>query len=96
MWTFGRKIAAGFAVAIVLLAAIGAVAYRSIESLTKTSYAVAHSHDVLEHIEDDRAELRAVADRLVDGGKLAVFVPAIQAMFRQINLALARENPDGD
>jgi methyl-accepting chemotaxis protein len=49
-WTFGKKIAAGFALAFVLLAAIGTVAYRSIVSLTTTSYAVEHSHVVLEHI----------------------------------------------
>jgi len=50
MWTFGRKIAVGFAISFVLLLAIGTVAYRSIESLTTTSYAVAHTHVVLEHI----------------------------------------------
>ena len=50
MWTFGRRIAAGFAVAFALLAGIGFVAYRSIDSLTKTSYLVAHSHQVLEDI----------------------------------------------
>src|ERR1039457_4852024 len=31
-WTFGKKIAAGFALSFVLLAAIGAIAYRSIRS----------------------------------------------------------------
>jgi methyl-accepting chemotaxis protein len=49
-WTFGKKIAAGFALSFVLLAAIGAVAYRSINALSRTSYAVAHTHVVLEHI----------------------------------------------
>src|SRR5580698_6108278 len=50
MWTFGRRIAVGFAVSFILLAAIGIVAYRSIDSLTKTSYAVTHSHTVLERL----------------------------------------------
>ncbi len=59
MWTFGKKIAAGFAMSFVLLAVIGVVAYRSIDSLTKTSYAVTHSHAVLEH-------LTRVLDRLTD------------------------------
>ena len=49
-WTFGKKIALGFAMSFVLLAAIGFVAYRSIDSLTRTSYAVTHSHAVLEHL----------------------------------------------
>ena len=50
MWTFGRKIALGFAVSFALLLAIGAVAYRGIESLTGASYAATHSHQVLERI----------------------------------------------
>src|SRR6266852_586061 len=52
MWTFGRKIAAGFALAFLLLAIIGAVAYRSISALTSTSQLVTHTHQVLEHIAD--------------------------------------------
>jgi len=50
MWTFGRKIAAGFALAFLLLLGIGAVAYRSIATLTSTSHSVAVTHQVLEHI----------------------------------------------
>ena len=50
MWTFGTKVAAGFAIAFALLAMIGVVAYRSIDSLTRTSYLVAHTHQVLEDI----------------------------------------------
>jgi len=50
MWTFGRRIAAGFALAFLLLAVIGAVAYRSISALTKTSQSVTHTHQVLEHV----------------------------------------------
>jgi methyl-accepting chemotaxis protein len=49
-WTFGRKIAAGFALSLVLLIAIGAVAYTSINKLMSTSKAVTHTHEVLEHI----------------------------------------------
>src|ERR1035438_5621310 len=49
-WTFGKKIAAGFALSFVLLAAIGAIAYRSIDALSQTSYSVAHTHVVLERI----------------------------------------------
>jgi CHASE3 domain sensor protein len=49
-WTFGRKIAAGFTLSFLLLAAIGAVAYRSIAALTETSYAVDHTHLILEQI----------------------------------------------
>src|SRR5229473_8585953 len=50
MWTFGRKIAAGFALAFLMLAVIGAVAYRGISGLASTSQLVTHTHQVLEHI----------------------------------------------
>jgi methyl-accepting chemotaxis protein len=50
MWTFGRKIAAGFTLAFLLLLGIGGVAYRSISLLTSTSQLVTHTHQVLEHI----------------------------------------------
>ncbi len=50
MWTFGRRVAAGFALAFALLVVVGAVAYRSILMLTQTSYTVARAHVVLEHL----------------------------------------------
>src|SRR5882757_4634671 len=52
MWTFGRRIVVGFMIPCLLLLGIGVVAYRSISSLTSTSYLVAHTHEVLEHIAD--------------------------------------------
>jgi methyl-accepting chemotaxis protein len=58
MWTFGKKIAVGFAMSFILLAIIGVVAYRSIDSLTKTSYAVTHSHTVLEHLSGILSQLK--------------------------------------
>jgi methyl-accepting chemotaxis protein len=48
--TFGKKIAIGFALSLLLLIAIGAAAYTSINKLTSTSQSVTHTHDVLEHI----------------------------------------------
>jgi methyl-accepting chemotaxis protein len=50
MWTFGKKLAAGFAISFALLLGVGSVAYRAISSITETSYWVAHTHDVLEHV----------------------------------------------
>jgi len=57
MWTFGRKIALGFAVSFVLLLTIGVVAYRSIDLLTQTSYRVNHTYVVLSHLNDLVTEL---------------------------------------
>jgi methyl-accepting chemotaxis protein len=48
-WTFGRKIAGGFALSLILLIAIGTVAYTNISKLTATGEWVTHTHDVLEH-----------------------------------------------
>ncbi len=50
MWTFGRRLAVGFGLTFVLLAAIGTVAYRGIDALTRTSYSVTHSHAINERI----------------------------------------------
>jgi len=50
MWTFGRKIAAGFTLAFLLLLGIGAVSYHSINLLANTSHTVTHAHEVLERI----------------------------------------------
>ncbi|HEX4339660.1 MAG TPA: CHASE3 domain-containing protein [Polyangiaceae bacterium] len=48
MWTFGKKLAAGLAICLLALVVIGVVAYRGVESLTRTSYWVTHTHSVLE------------------------------------------------
>jgi methyl-accepting chemotaxis protein len=50
MWTFGKKVAAGFALAFVLLVGMGIVGYQSISALAKTSYAVTRTHVFLEHL----------------------------------------------
>ena len=49
-WTFGKKIAAGFALSFVLMAMIGVAAYRSINTLSNTSQMVAHTHLVLDRL----------------------------------------------
>jgi methyl-accepting chemotaxis protein len=57
-WTFGRRIAMGFALSFILLIAIGAVSYTGINKLLRTSNWVTHSHEVLEHIGDVLSELK--------------------------------------
>ena len=51
-WTFGKKIAVGFALSFVLMAMIGLLAFRSINTLSNTSQLVAHTHLVLERLAD--------------------------------------------
>ena len=50
MWTFGKKIGISFTICFLMLLGFGWVAYQSTDSLTRTSYAVSHSHKVLEEI----------------------------------------------
>lgn len=44
--------------------------------------------DVLEHIEDDRAMLEALAARLTPGGRIVLKVPAIQALHNSMDRAV--------
>lgn len=50
MWTFGRKIALGFAATFLVMLIIGTVSYRNIINLAETSYSVAHTHEVLDRL----------------------------------------------
>lgn len=58
-WTIGRKIAAGFALPLVILVVIGWFSYRSTTGLIETSQLVTHTHKVLQ-------ELEGVLSALVD------------------------------
>ncbi len=102
MWTFGRKIGLSFAICFLMLLAFGWVAFQTIDSLTKTSYAVTHSQKVLE-------ELAAFQSTLKDAetgqrgflltGKETYLEPhraAVAALPRQLeNLReLTRESPE--
>lgn len=44
--------------------------------------------DVLEHIEDDRAEVAAAAGRLRPGGHLVILVPAYDWLFSELDVAV--------
>jgi CHASE3 domain sensor protein len=58
MWTFGKKLAAGFALTFTLVIAIAVVAYRGIETLSQTSYWVAHTHVVIENTTRIKIDLK--------------------------------------
>jgi methyl-accepting chemotaxis protein len=49
-WTFGKKIAFGFGLAVAMLLVVGGVAYRSTDALIENNHRVTHSHEVLEGI----------------------------------------------
>jgi methyl-accepting chemotaxis protein len=50
-WTFGKKIAFGFGLSVVMLLLVGGVAYRSTDTLVENNHRVTHGHEALESIE---------------------------------------------
>jgi methyl-accepting chemotaxis protein len=84
MWTFGRKIAAGFTLAFLLLLGIGAVAYRSISSLTITSQSITHSYKVLEDI----AEVFSLI-KDAETGQRGYIITADEAFLEPYQIAVA-------
>lgn len=53
-------IRAGFGLALVILAGIGVISYRSLTHFIETSHAVEHSHEVIERLDDLATELADV------------------------------------
>src|SRR5882724_3778301 len=51
-WTFGRKLALGFAIAILTLLVIGVSGYRSTEHLIENDRWVSHTHEVRTKLAD--------------------------------------------
>lgn len=49
-WTFGTRIALGFALPVAILAVVGAVTYRTTDALIENNHLVTHTHQVLETI----------------------------------------------
>ena len=48
--TFGKKIALGFGLSVVMLLVVGTVAYRSTDALVENNHRVTHTHEVLEGV----------------------------------------------
>jgi methyl-accepting chemotaxis protein len=56
-WTVGKKIGAGYALALLLMFVIGGVAFLSLILLTNNSWWVTHTHQVLEKLEGTLSSL---------------------------------------
>ena len=50
-WTIGKKLAAGFGLALAISTIIGSVSYRSMVTLLETAHWVTHTHEVLTKLE---------------------------------------------
>ena len=59
-WTVGTKIGSGFGLALVILAIIGGVTWRSTVKLTDTAELVAHTHEVLGKLESVLSDMSDV------------------------------------
>jgi methyl-accepting chemotaxis protein len=102
MWTFGRKIAVGFAVAFALLAGIGTVAYQSIDTITKTSHWVAHSQTVRDHIQKivtDMNNAESLQRGFIITGEesfLDFYRPGLESVHKEIKILreLTSDNPN--
>src|SRR5882757_5528818 len=57
-WTFGRRLAAGFGLAGLMLLIIAAVAYRTTDSLIENDGLVSHTHEVRTELANLVSELK--------------------------------------
>ena len=67
------------------LRAQGLRAIGSTEELPDASFDYIYTLNVLEHIEDDAAALRSLHAKLIDGGKLLIYVPAFPALYTSMD-----------
>jgi SAM-dependent methyltransferase len=92
--TFATALAAeGYAVECVepdpaqraALAGAGLRVHEDLAAIPARSIDCVYTLNVLEHIEDDLATIRALGERLVIGGRLVVYVPAFQMLFTSMD-----------
>ena len=92
--TFATALAAeGYAVECVepdpaqraAIAQAGLRVYGDLAAIAPQSVDCVYTLNVLEHIEDDLATIRALGERLVVGGRLVVYVPAFPMLFTSMD-----------
>ena len=92
--TFATALAAeGYAVECVepdpaqraAIAGAGLRVHGDLAAIPARSVDCAYTLNVLEHIEDDLATIRALGERLVRGGRLVVYVPAFQVLYTSMD-----------
>lgn len=68
-----------------LLSEKGFQAYADLESVADRALEFVYSLNVLEHIEDDGAAVRAIGRKLKPGGRVFVFVPAFPVLYTSMD-----------
>ena len=59
----------------------GATVYASLAEINKESVGLVYTLNVLEHVHDDTATMRELADKIKPGGRLLVYVPAFDVLY---------------
>ncbi len=67
------------------LSAAGLTAHANLEAIPPGSVDCVYSLNVLEHIEDDRATLAMLNDRIRPGGKVVIYVPAFNLLYSEMD-----------
>ncbi len=63
------------------LRTMGLPTLRHLDELADASIDYIYTFNVLEHIENDRDTIRALAEKLKPGGRMLIYVPAFQALY---------------
>ncbi|MBI3710953.1 MAG: class I SAM-dependent methyltransferase, partial [Proteobacteria bacterium] len=63
----------------------GLAVHRDISGLGEASVAAVFTLNVLEHIDDDLAALRAIHRALIPGGRLVIYVPAFPILYSSLD-----------
>jgi SAM-dependent methyltransferase len=71
-----------------ILTGLGFETFSSIDDVAPGSLDIVYSSNVLEHIEDDVAALRAIHARLRPQGRLLLYVPALQMLWNEMDVAV--------
>jgi len=64
---------------------LGFRAYASIDDVQQGSVDFIYSLNVLEHIENDQGALKNLADKLVEGGRVLIYVPAFNMLYSSMD-----------
>ena len=67
------------------IAGAGLRVHGDLAAIPAASVDCVYTLNVLEHIEDDLATIRALGERLVRGGRLVVYVPAFQVLYTSMD-----------
>jgi SAM-dependent methyltransferase len=66
-----------------ILRSKGFKAFKKVSSITTLQYV--YSSNVLEHIEDDLCVLKEIRNKMKLGGKICIYVPALQILFSELD-----------